>query len=249
MLAACRRVFVGLGSLTYTLATSVVHLPPVFVRMCGQSVLRHVLESAFFIALGSSMLGFLATYFALRNSPLEGAFQDQIIVGVGKINVSVLTPLIAGFFFTARMAAGAAARIGTMKRTNQIAALSLMGIGPADYLLTPLVFGFCIAMPLVTFGGVVLSSLASAGSASMVTGFSSVRWGEAFFSTTGLEDVRFILAKTVLSGFLVAVWTYHLATGPKRSGRDVGDSVNLTIVVGMLTVLAVHGLLTVWQFA
>ena len=248
ILAGCRQVFSGLGSLTYTFATSIVHLPPVFVRLCGQSVLRHVLESAFFIGLGSAMLGFLATYFALRNSPLEGAFQDQILVGVGKVNVSVLTPLIAGFFFTARMAAGAAARMGTMKRSNQIAALTLMGISPADYLLTPLVFGFCFAMPLVTLGGAVLSSLASAGSASLVVGFSSERWSEAFFSTIGLEDIRFILAKTVLSGFLVAVWTYHLAMGPKHSGRAVGDSVNLAIVVGMLTVLAVHGLLTVWQF-
>ena len=47
------------------------------------------------------------------------------------------------------------------ERTSRIgrlsSALSLMGIRPADYLLTPLIFGFCIAMPLVTFGGIALS--------------------------------------------------------------------------------------------
>ena len=37
--------------------------------------------------------------------------------------MSVLTPVMVGFFFTARMAAGAAARLGTMKRSNQVAAL------------------------------------------------------------------------------------------------------------------------------
>jgi len=195
------------------------------------------------------MLGFLATFFALRNSPLEGAFQDQILVGVGKVLVSVLTPLMAGFFFTARMAAGAAARLGTMKRTNQVAALELMGIKPSDYLLTPLIYGFCIALPLITLGSVVLSALASAASASMVSGITTVRWNEAFFDGTGLIDVQFILLKTVISGYLVAVWTYHLAMGPKRSGLDVGNSVNLSIVIGMLTVLLVHGLLTLWQFA
>ena len=70
-----------------------------------------------------------------------------------------LTPMIVGFFFTARMAAGAAARLGTMRRTNQVAALTLMGIRPADYLLTPLVFGFCFAMPLITFGAGAKSGL------------------------------------------------------------------------------------------
>ena len=156
-------------------------------------------------------------------------------------------PLIVGFFFPARMSARAAARLGTMKRTNQVSALTLMGIRPADYLLTPLIFGFCIAMPLITLGAVVLSAISSAASA-MMSGFSSLRWSQAFFANVEAEDFRFILLKSMISGFLVAVWTYHLAIGPKRSGRDVGNSVNQSIVIGMLTVLFVHGLLIFWQF-
>ena len=246
---AAKRLISELGSFTHTIGESLIHLPPVFPRSCLRSVIRCLVESSFFVALGTIMLGFLATFFALRNSPLEGAFQDQILVGVGKVLVSVLTPLMAGFFFTARMAAGAAARLGTMKRTNQVVALELMGIKPSDYLLTPLIYGFCLALPLITLGSVVLSALASAASAAMVSGITTVRWNEAFFDGTSLIDVQFILLKTVISGYLVAVWTYHLAMGPKRSGLDVGNSVNLSIVIGMLTVLLVHGLLTLWQFA
>jgi len=47
-----------------------------------------------------------------------------------------------------------------------------------------------------------------------------------------------------LSGYLVAVTCYHLGTGPKRSGADVGEAVNAAIVVGMGLVLAVHASLT-----
>lgn len=246
---ASKRLVRELGSIAQTIGQSVVHLPPVFFKLCVRSVTRCVVESAFFVGVGSLMLGFLATFFALRNSPVEGAFEDQIITGAGKVLISVLCPMIVGFFFTARMAAGAAARLGTMRRTNQVAALTLMGIRPADYLLTPLLFGFCFAMPLVTFGGLVLSSLASMGSAALVSDVTTVRWTAAFFNGTGLEDLRFILLKTLITGYLVAVWTYHLAMGPKRSGLDVGNSVNLSIVTGMITVLTVHGLLTLWQFA
>lgn len=238
-----------LGDMTRTLGQSLLHLPPMFPKLCLQSIARCTVESAFFVGIGTLMLGFLATFFALRNSPLQGAFEDQILVGVGKVLVSVLTPLMVGFFFTARMAAGAAARLGTMKRTNQVAALTLMGIRPVDYLLTPLTIGFCVAMPVITFGAVGLSALSSAFSASMVSGITLVRWTESFFSGTGLVDIRFILVKTLLSGYMVSVSTYHLSMGPKRSGRDVGNSVNLGIVVGMLLVLTIHGVLTVWQFA
>jgi ABC-type multidrug transport system ATPase subunit len=156
LLSSVRATLATLGSLTHTLGVSLVHLPPVFPRLCTRSVRRHLIEPALFIALGSAMLGFLATYFALRNNPLEGAFEDQILIGVGKINAAVLTPLVAGFFFTARMASGSAARLGTMKRSSQVSALTLMGIHAADYLLTPLVFGFCLALPVLTLGGVVI---------------------------------------------------------------------------------------------
>jgi phospholipid/cholesterol/gamma-HCH transport system permease protein len=147
------------------------------------------------------------------------------------------------------MAAGAAARLGTMKRSNQVSALTLMGISPVDYLLTPLTLGFIIAMPAITLGAITLSAVASAWSAAAVSGMTMLRWSSAFFARIDLVDLEFILAKTVLSGYFVAVWTYHLAMGPKRSGTDVGESVNTSIVVGMLTVLLIHGALTVWQFA
>ena len=50
---------------------------------------------------------------------------------------------------------------GTMKRTHQISALSLMGIRPADYLLSPLVWAMTLAMPAITAAGLIGASLTS----------------------------------------------------------------------------------------
>src|SRR5262249_25597849 len=66
----------------------------------------------------------------------------------------------------------------------------------------------------------------------------------AFFHTVDATDVRVIGIKSALSGYLVAVTCYHLGTGPKRSGADVGEAVNAAIVVGMGLLLAVHASLT-----
>ena len=126
-----------------------------------------------------------------------------------------------------------------MKRTNQVAALRMMGIRPADYLLTPLVWGMILAMPVVTVGGVVAAAGAAAIAAHAVSGTTAANWATAYFMTVDARDALVVLAKSTVSGYLVALACYHLGTAPKRSGADVGESVNDAIVVGMGLVLAV----------
>jgi len=247
-LAPVRAVLLGAAGAVWTVGEAILRLPPVYPGIVARTVLRFVLEPVAFASLGSAVIGGLATYFALRNNPLEGAFVSQVLQGSGKVLMAVLVPLMVGFFFTARMAAGAAARVGTMKRGNQVAALRLMGILPADYLLTPLIWGMVVALPVVTGAGLVSAAGAAMLAARLVMGTPPAAFVGAFFATLDQRDLAFVLLKTLLSGFCVAVLTYHLGIGPKRSGHDVGTSVNGAIVGGMVLVLLVHGVLTLVQF-
>jgi ABC-type multidrug transport system ATPase subunit/ABC-type transporter Mla maintaining outer membrane lipid asymmetry permease subunit MlaE len=242
------RFGLGIGDWAATLGASVLRLAPRYPGLALRSALDFTFESASFTAVGSGVVGGLATFFALRNNPLEGAFSGAVLTGSGKVLVSVLVPLLAAFFFTARIAAGAAARLGTMKRTSQVAALRLLGVDPADFLLIPLVWGVVLALPIATFVGIIAACLSSALATAVVTGHDARGWAWAFFDEVGYADHRWNLLRATLSGFLVAVTTYHLAVGPKRSGRDVGDSVNRTIVLGIFLVLGVHSIATLLQF-
>lgn len=232
-----------------TVLESLLRLPPVEVGQVGRTVARFAVEPAPFVAATGAVIGGLATFFALRNNPLHGGFESSVLTGTGKVLTAVLVPLLSGFFFTARVAAGAAARLGTMKRNHQISALQMLGVRPADYLLTPLVWGMVLAMPLVTMAGVVAAAFASMLAAQLVSGVTTAGWSLAFFHTIDSLDLRTVLLKSCLSGYLVAVTTYHLATGPKRSGQDVGDAVNVSIVYGMALVLIVHAGLTFLVYA
>lgn len=236
------------GAIVETVLDSLRRLPPFELAQTGRTVLRFSTEPVLFVALAGAVIGGLATFFGLRNNPIEGGFENAILTGTGKVSTAVLVPLLSGFFFTARIAAGAAARLGTMKRTNQIAALSMMGVRPADYLLTPLVWGMVIAMPLVTLAGVVAAAGAAALAAGWVSGISAAGWAAAYFQTVDATDVLVLLTKTTLSGYLVALCCYHLGTGPKRSGAEVGEAVNASIVQGMALVLVVHAGLTFWAY-
>jgi phospholipid/cholesterol/gamma-HCH transport system permease protein len=136
-----------------------------------------------------------------------------------------------------------------MKQNHQVSALLMMGIRPADYLLTPLVWGMTLALPVVTAAGIVAAAFASMLAAAAVAGISTAGWAAYFFFAVDALDLRTVLVKSTLSGFLVAVVTYHLATGPKRSGAEVGDAVNAAIVAGMALVLVVHAGLTFAVYA
>lgn len=243
-----RRTLLQLAAIGETVVDSIRRLPPVELGQMVRTTVRFTLEPALFVAIAGAVIGGLITFFALRNNPIEGGFETALLTGCGKVSTAVLVPMLSGFFFTARIAAGASARIGTMKRTNQVAALRMMGIRPPDYLLTPLVWAMVLAMPVVTLGGVVAAALASYV-ASSASGITSVGWATAYFMTVTAKDVLVVLGKATLSGYLVAVACYHLGTGPKRSGADVGESVNSAIVVGMALVLAVHAGITFLVYA
>lgn len=249
LLHGVKRQLLQLAAIGETLVESVLRLPPVEIGQVLRTTLQCSLSPLAFVAAGSAVIGGLATFFALRNNPMQGAFESALLGGTGKVLIAVLVPLLSGFFFTARVAAGAAARLGTMKRNQQVFALVSMGIRPSDYLLTPLVWGMVLAMPIVTFVGVVAASFAAMLASEVVAGTSSAGWASAFFSHVDAADLRVVVVKAALSGYLVAVTCYHLGIGPKRSGAEVGDAVNRAIVIGMSLVLLVHALLTFVVYA
>lgn len=239
-----RRLLLQLAAVGETALESLRRLPPFEMGQVVRTTLRFALEPALFVAIAGAVIGGLAMFFALRNNPMHGGFESALLTGTGKVSTAVLVPLLSGFFFTARIVAGAAARLGTMKRTNQIAALQMMGVRPADYLLTPLVWAMVVAMPLVTLGGVMAAAAAALLAAQVVSGIPTAGWATAYFATVDARDVLVVLAKSAISGYLVALTCYHLGTGPKRSSAEVAEAVNSAIVIGMALVLTVHAGLT-----
>src|SRR5262249_39551164 len=79
---------------------------------------------------------------------------------------------------------------------------------PADYLMTPLVWGMVIALPLVTLAGVGAASWAALLAARTGAGTTATRWAAALFPTVDATDVRVIGIQSALSGYLVAATCY-----------------------------------------
>src|SRR5439155_18932485 len=78
-----------------------------------------------------------------------------------------LGPMLTALVVGGRVGASIAAELGTMKVTEQIDALSAMGINPVRYLIAPRVTAAIIMLPVITiysdaiavFGGYVVATL------------------------------------------------------------------------------------------
>lgn len=244
-----RRLVLGAAAMGATVLDSIRRLPPVELWQTGRAVLHACLAPLLFVGLCCAAIGGLATFFALRNNPIQGGFESALLVGTGKVLMAILSPLLAGFFLVVRLVAGATARIGTMQRTNQIAALRMMGIQPQDWLLTPQVIALMVGMPVAAIVGCAAAAVASMTAASWVSGTSAIGWALSFFAAVRGSDIVLVLGKSAVSGYLVGMVCYHLGMGPKRSGADVGNAVDRAIVCGTGIVLVVHSAWTLWAYA
>ena len=70
------------------------------------------------------------------------------LVGFGMLRE--MSALMTGIIMAGRTGAGFAAELGSMKITEEIDALSTLGISPVDHLVLPRVLGLFVMMPLLT---------------------------------------------------------------------------------------------------
>jgi len=123
----------------------------------GVRSLPIVLISSFFVGM----------VMAVQVAYSEANFAGRVMVGVG-VGVAITRefgPLLTALLVGGRASAGITSVIGSMKVTEQVDAIRLMGASPAKKLVFPRVFATIIMLPLLTavadfmgiFGGLVVS--------------------------------------------------------------------------------------------
>ncbi len=88
--------------------------------------------------------------------------QHQVVIGIALSVSREFASLITGIIVAGRSGSALAARIGTMKETQEIDALQAIGIDPVRYLVAPALVGMLLAMPVLTIIGNITGLLGAA---------------------------------------------------------------------------------------
>ncbi|MBS1960209.1 MAG: ABC transporter permease [Bdellovibrionales bacterium] len=179
-----------------------------------------------------AVLGYqLYTSFAL--------FGAQAMVG-GTIGVSLfreMAPVMGAIMVTGRAGAAIGAEVASMRVTEQIDALDVMGVDPFEYLVAPRVAAGMAMMPLLSVVFGAIATLAGCLIATSVLGLSMPVFWKTFRAWVDWVDFVHCVIKGATFGF--ALTTIGCFYGFRATGgaRAVGLSTRSTVVATCLTIL------------
>lgn len=163
-------------------------------------------------------------------------------VGIGIFGE--LGPVLTGLIVSARAGGAMAARLGTMRVTEQIDALDVMGVSPFHYLIAPRILAALICAPLLT---AVFDFVAMVGS--YVLSVYMLGLDRAIF----IEKVSFHLNPQHLNEGLIKAIVFGAIFGTictfkgfyaKGGARGVGNATNEGVVVSMVLIIVSDFFLT-----
>ena len=211
----------------------------IFINQCefiGVSSLGILSVAAVF--MGAVMGYQLYTSFAL--------FGAQALVG-GSVGVSIfreLGPVIGAIMVTGRAGAAIGAEIASMRVSEQIDALEVMGVNPYEYLVFPRVLAGALMMPLLAyiFGGI--ATLSACGIACGVLDLSFPVFWKEFRLRVDAVDILHCTMKGISFGAALALLGSFYGFRAQGGARAVGFSTRSTVVASCLTILLLDYLWT-----
>jgi phospholipid/cholesterol/gamma-HCH transport system permease protein len=186
-------------------------------------------QSIFIVALTGTFSGMvvtLQTSYALRAFSAEGRVGGIVAVTLTR----ELAPVFASIMVTARAGSAMAAELGNMRVTEQIDAISTMGVSPIQYLLSPRLLASVLMLPLLC---VLYTSVGMCGSYLV-----SVIW------LGGDPGVFLGLVKSGVFGFIVSAISCRHGFFAAGGARGVGLATTRAVVESCVTILIANYILT-----
>ncbi len=200
-------------------------------------------QSIFIVGLTgvfSGMVVALQTSYALRTFSAEGRVGGIVAVSLTR----EVAPVFSAIMVTARAGSSMAAELGNMRVTEQIDAITTMGVSAVQYLLSPRLLASVLMVPLLC---VLYSSVGMAG-AYLV----AVRWlggdpgvfAQSVRDVTVVEDLRMGVIKAAVFGFIIAALANRHGFHASGGAKGVGLATTRAVVETCVAILVSNYLLT-----
>ena len=225
----------------------------VFSRPEKWSVFRHKLfdeiqiigiNSIPIVALMSLFMGAVIAMQTASNmdSPLLPAYTIGFITRSSTI--LEFSPTIISLILAGKVGSNVASEIGTMKTTEQIDALEIMGVNSLAYLVLPKILAAILFFPILIIFSMGLSlvggwlSLILSGLSDTETYIYGIRYYFIF------SNVVYALSKTIVFGFLIVSISSFYGYYTRGGALDVGKSATKAVVSSSVAILIANFILT-----
>jgi phospholipid/cholesterol/gamma-HCH transport system permease protein len=196
------------------------------------------------VALMSTFIGGVIALQTASNmsSPLLPAYTVGYITQSSTI--LEFSPTIISLILAGKIGSNIASEIGTMRVTEQIDALEIMGVNSLNFLVLPKITAAVLFFPILVIFSMALSMLGgwiSLVVSNLSTTEEYVLGLRAFFDPF---NIKYALSKTVVFGFLIVSVSSYYGYYVKGGSLDVGRASTQAVVSSSVTILIANFLLT-----
>lgn len=151
-----------------------------------------------------------------------------------------LGPVFASLMLISRSISAMAAELGTMRVSEQIDAIDILGVNSKEYLITPRIIATVISLPLLViwFDFIAVSSayLISTG----VLGINSIAYQETLMRLGEFDDIMTGVIKAAVFGFIVSSIGSYIGFHTNGGARGVGQATIAAVVYSAVAIFVTN---------
>jgi phospholipid/cholesterol/gamma-HCH transport system permease protein len=153
--------------------------------------------------------------------------------------------MMTAVIMSGRTGAAFAAQLGSMKVTQEIDALTTMGISPVDFLVVPRVVGLVLMMPLLCLYADFVGILGGATVGVVMLGLTLHSYLQQTIMAITLGGLLGGLFKSIVYGVLIAIAGCYQGFQCGRSSSAVGDAATAAVVSAIVMIVVACGIFAV----
>jgi phospholipid/cholesterol/gamma-HCH transport system permease protein len=153
-------------------------------------------------------------------------------------------PTIISLILAGKVGSRIASEIGTMRVTEQIDALEIMGINPATFLILPKIVASMIINPFLIMMSMILA-VGGGWLAGIFTGlFPSAEYVYGIQSFFHMYDLFYAIVKTVVFAFIIASVSAYNGYYTQGGALEVGEASTNGVVYSSIAIIFMNLILT-----
>lgn len=202
-----------------------VRLGALFAQMMAVGVAAAPIVCVLSFAVGV-MLGIQGIH-TLRMFGAESLVVVPIALSVTREFGALITAIVVA----GRTGSALAARIGTMQVSQELDALTVMGINAVRYLVAPVILAMLVMMPALTFVADVAGLAGGAVYTTLALGLSPEAYLERSLEALSVEDVSQGLVKSVVFAVIIALVGVSNGFSVTGGAEGVGRATTRAVVL------------------
>lgn len=195
-------------------------------------------------ALVGFLIGIVLSYLSSRQLQLFGA--NIFIVNIlGVSIIRELGPMLAAILVAGRSGSAMTAQLGVMRVTQELDALTVMGIPHSQRLVLPKIIGLGIAMPLLVIWTSGVALFGGMLAAQLQLGLSYQYFISALPDAVPIANLWLGLGKGIVCGMIIALIACHFGLRIKPNTESLGEGTTNSVVTAITFVIIIDAIFAI----